>query len=179
MTRALIIVDVQLDFCEGGSLAVTGGAGVAERVNSIVADYPVVVATRDYHVDPGDHFSDQPDFVHSWPVHCVAGTSGAAFHPALDVAPIQAVFSKGAYTAAYSGFEGSEPGGTGLADWLRARDVTEVDVVGIATDYCVLATALDATRAGFTTTVRTEFAAAVADPTSALAELRAAGATVE
>lgn len=178
MTRALIIVDVQLDFCEGGSLAVTGGSAVAERINSITADYPVVVATRDFHVDPGDHFSDRPDFVHSWPPHCVVGTPGAAFHPALDVGPIQAVFAKGEYSAAYSGFEGREPAGVGLADWLRDRDVTEVDVVGIATDYCVRATALDAVRAGFATTVRTEFTAAVADPSVALAELRRAGATV-
>ncbi|MDT7675475.1 MAG: nicotinamidase/pyrazinamidase, partial [Pseudonocardiales bacterium] len=141
--RALIIVDVQLDFCEGGSLAVAGGASVAERINAVTGRYDQVVATRDYHVDPGDHFSDTPDYVHSWPVHCVAGTAGAAFHPALDVAPIGAVFAKGGYAAAYSGFEGAEPGGAGLADWLRAHQVTEVDVVGIATDYCVRATALE------------------------------------
>jgi nicotinamidase/pyrazinamidase len=180
--RALIIVDVQLDFCEGGSLAVAGGASVAERINAQVGagDYDQVVATRDYHVDPGDHFSDTPDYVHSWPVHCVAGTAGAAFHPALDVAPIRAVFDKGAYAAAYSGFEGAEPGGSGLAGWLRTLEVTAVDVVGIATDYCVRATALDAVRAGFATTVLTDLTAGVA-PTStaeALDELRAAGVTL-
>jgi nicotinamidase/pyrazinamidase len=178
--RALIIVDVQLDFCEGGSLAVAGGASVAERINAVTDRYDQVVATRDYHVDPGDHFSDKPDFGRSWPVHCVAGTAGAAFHPALDVAPIGAVFAKGAYAAAYSGFEGAEPGGAGLADWLRAREVTEVDVVGIATDYCVRATALDAARAGFATTVLTELTAGVAPESTAAAldELRAAGVTV-
>ena len=178
--RALIIVDVQLDFCEGGSLAVAGGASVAARINAVTSGYDHVVATRDYHVDPGDHFSDQPDYAHSWPVHCVAGTAGAAFHPALDVAPIGAVFAKGEYAAAYSGFEGAEPGGAGLADWLRAREVTEVDVVGIATDYCVLATALDAARAGFATTVLTDLTAGVAPRSTAAAldELRAVGVTV-
>jgi nicotinamidase/pyrazinamidase len=178
--RALIIVDVQLDFCEGGSLAVAGGASVAMRINAVTGSYDHVAATRDYHVDPGDHFSDRPDFVHSWPVHCVAGTAGAAFHPALDVAPIGAVFAKGAYAAAYSGFEGAEPGGAGLADWLRAHEVTEVDVVGIATDYCVRATALDAARAGFATTVLTELTAGVAPESTAAAldELRAAGVTI-
>jgi nicotinamidase/pyrazinamidase len=178
--RALIIVDVQLDFCEGGSLAVAGGASVAERINAVTGRYDQVVATRDYHVDPGDHFSDTPDYVHSWPVHCVAGTAGAAFHPALDVAPIGAVFAKGGYAAAYSGFEGAEPGGAGLADWLRARQVTEVDVVGIATDYCVRATALDAVRAGFATAVLTDLTAGVAPSSTAAAldEMRAAGVTV-
>jgi nicotinamidase/pyrazinamidase len=178
--RALIIVDVQLDFCEGGSLAVAGGASVAERINAVTGRYDQVVATRDYHVDPGDHFSDTPDYVHSWPVHCVAGTAGAAFHPALDVAPIGAVFAKGGYAAAYSGFEGAEPGGAGLADWLRARQVTEVDVVGIATDYCVRATALDAVRAGFATAVLTDLTAGVATASTAAAldEMRAAGVTV-
>ncbi|MDT7776630.1 MAG: nicotinamidase/pyrazinamidase [Pseudonocardiales bacterium] len=178
--RALIIVDVQLDFCEGGSLAVAGGASVAERLNAVTGRYDQVVATRDYHVDPGDHFSATPDYVRSWPVHCVAGTAGAAFHPALDVAPIGAVFAKGGYAAAYSGFEGAEPGGAGLADWLRARQVTEVDVVGIATDYCVRATALDAVRAGFATAVLTDLTAGVAPSSTAAAldEMRAAGVTV-
>ena len=180
MPRALVIVDVQLDFCEGGSLPVTGGASVAERINAITAGYDHVVATRDYHIDPGAHFSSSPDFVDSWPVHCVVGTAGAAFHPALDVAPIEAVFAKGQYAAAYSGFEGTEPGGSGLTDWLRARSVTEVDAVGIATDHCVRATALDARRAGFTTTVRVDFTAGVAPETTAAAldQLRTSGVTL-
>ena len=178
MANALIVVDVQNDFCEGGSLAVAGGAAVAAEITERMSrgGYDRIVATRDYHVDPGAHFSEQPDFVTSWPVHCVAGTPGSSFHPELDVVPIEAVFSKGAYEAAYSGFEGASYG-TALADWLRARDVDTVDVVGIATDHCVRATALDAAAAGFTTTVRLDLTAAVARSTmdNALAELRGAG----
>jgi nicotinamidase/pyrazinamidase len=181
MSNALIVVDVQNDFCEGGSLGVAGGAKVAEDVNTLLRDtsYDHVVATRDYHIDPGAHFSDHPDFVDSWPVHCVAGTPGASFHPALDVAPLEAVFSKGAHTAAYSGFEGSL-GETNLAAWLRFRAVDRVDIVGIATDHCVRATALDAVGEGFDTTVLLAFTAGVspATTTAALAELRAAGVHV-
>lgn len=180
MARALIVVDVQNDFCEGGSLAVVGGAGVAAAISGRMGDYRYVVATRDHHVDPGDHFSDTPDFVTSWPPHCRAGTPGASFHPALDVAPLQAVFDKGEFTAAYSGFEGTEPGGATLRDWLRERGVEAVDVVGLATDHCVRATALDAVACGFTTTVLSELCAGVAPQTtrSALQELRAAGVVV-
>lgn len=180
MANALIVVDVQNDFCEGGSLAVTGGAAVAAAISRHIAQtpYDVVVATRDYHIDPGAHFSDEPDYVDSWPVHCVAGTAGASFHPELDVTSIQAVFSKGAYTAAYSGFEGYSADGSSLVDWLRAHDVTTVDVVGIATDHCVRATALDAAQAGLTTRVLLALTAGVAQPTvdSALEQLRGAGA---
>ena len=177
---ALIVVDVQNDFCEGGSLAVTGGAAVAAAISGLFPGYDQVVATRDYHIDPGAHFSDEPDFVDTWPVHCRAGTPGASFHPSLDVAGIQAVFSKGAHAAAYSGFEGATPDGTSLADWLRARDVSDVDVVGIATDHCVRATALDAAAAGFTTRVLLDLTAGVAASTvdSALAQLRDAGVTL-
>ncbi|SES37703.1 isochorismatase family protein [Actinokineospora terrae] len=179
---ALIVVDVQNDFCEGGSLAVTGGAAVAAAISAHVAasDYDHVVATRDFHIDPGAHFSDTPDFVDSWPVHCVVDTAGSSFHPALDVAPIEAVFSKGAYAAAYSGFEGVGPAEVPLVDWLRSRAVTRVDVVGIATDHCVRATAIDAATAGFTTTVLLDLTAGVAAPTveSALAGLRAADVTL-
>nr|WP_042182956.1 isochorismatase family protein [Kibdelosporangium sp. MJ126-NF4]CEL15251.1 Nicotinamidase [Kibdelosporangium sp. MJ126-NF4]CTQ95708.1 Nicotinamidase (EC 3.5.1.19) [Kibdelosporangium sp. MJ126-NF4] len=180
MANALIVVDVQNDFCEGGSLAVTGGAAVAAAISEHIArtPYDIVVATRDYHIDPGAHFSDNPDFIDSWPVHCVAGTAGASFHPELDVTAIRAVFSKGAYAAAYSGFEGAASDGSSLADWLKARSVTTVDVVGIATDHCVRATALDATRAGLSTRVLLELTAGVAQPTvdSALGQLRDAGA---
>jgi nicotinamidase/pyrazinamidase len=155
---------VQNDFCEGGSLAVAGGAAVAAAITQLIhaAEHDHVVATRDYHVDPGAHFSATPDFVDSWPPHCRAGTPGASFHPELDVAGIEAVFSKGGHSAAYSGFEGATPDGTPLATWLRAHDVSTVDVVGIATDYCVRATALDAAREGFVTTVRLDLTAAVA-----------------
>ncbi|RSM89506.1 nicotinamidase [Kibdelosporangium aridum] len=180
MANALIVVDVQNDFCEGGSLAVTGGAAVAAAISQHIGrtPYDIVVATRDYHIDPGAHFSDNPDYVDTWPVHCVAGTPGASFHPELDVTAIQAVFSKGAYAAAYSGFEGSAADGSSLADWLKARSVDHVDVVGIATDHCVRATALDAARAGLSTRVLLELTAGVAQPTvdSALGQLRDAGA---
>jgi nicotinamidase/pyrazinamidase len=177
--RALIVVDVQNDFCEGGSLAVGGGAAVAAAISGHLrtAAYDHVVATRDHHVDPGAHFSATPDFVDSWPPHCRAGTPGASFHPELDVAPIEAVFSKGEHAAAYSGFEGAEPGGTGLADWLRSRGVDSVDVAGIATDHCVRATALDAAKAGFATTVLLDLCAGVSPATTerALKEMQAAG----
>ncbi|WP_019629410.1 isochorismatase family protein [Actinomadura atramentaria] len=181
MGKALIIVDVQNDFCEGGSLAVGGGAAVAAAVTLHVArhraEYDHVVATRDFHLDPGPHFSPEPDYVESWPPHCVIGTPGADFHPALDLAPIETVFSKGRTTAAYSGFEGADDAGTPLADWLTAHDVTDVDVVGIATDHCVRATAADAARAGFRTRVLLDLTAGVAPDTTdrALTELRAAG----
>lgn len=181
--RALIIVDVQNDFCEGGSLAVTGGTSVAHGINELLASepgYDHVVATKDFHIDPGDHFSDQPDFARSWPRHCVASTSGAEFHPALDVGPIEEVFLKGRYSAAYSGFEGTAESGTTLADWLHAREVDAVDVVGIATDYCVKATAADAVAAGFTTRVLLNFTAGVSPTTTADAvdALRTAGVVV-
>lgn len=175
--RALIVVDVQNDFCEGGSLAVAGGAATATSINSLAAQYTVVVATRDYHVDPGSHFSDEPDFVDSWPPHCRVGTPGADFHPNLDTSPFQAVFSKGAFESAYSGFEGADASGTALAGWLTAAGVTAVDIVGIATDHCVRATALDAADSGFVTRVLLEHTAAVSPDTAATAieAMRAAG----
>jgi nicotinamidase/pyrazinamidase len=185
MHRALIIVDVQNDFCEGGSLAVTGGAEVAASITDLVAEatagYAHVVATRDHHVDPGDHFSDTPDFVTSWPVHCVAGTEGVGFHPnfapSVTSGAVDTVFDKGAYSAAYSGFEGANENDETLAGWLRERGVTEVDVVGIATDHCVKATALDAAAEGFTTRVLLDLTAGVAKETTeaALEQLQAAG----
>ncbi|WP_405492425.1 nicotinamidase [Streptomyces sp. NBC_00096] len=188
MHRALIVVDVQNDFCEGGSLAVTGGADVAAAITELIgqstAGYRHVVATRDHHIDPGSHFAHppaRPDYETSWPVHCVAGTEGVGFHPnfapAVASGAVAAVFDKGAYEAAYSGFEGADENGRGLVEWLRDRQVTEVDVVGIATDHCVKATALDSARAGFRTRVLLDLTAGVAPHTTtrALAELRAAG----
>lgn len=185
MHRALIVVDVQNDFCEGGSLAVEGGADVAAAVTDLIGQsagtYRHVVATRDHHVDPGGHFSDHPDFVTSWPPHCVAGTEGVGFHPnfapAVASGAVDAVFDKGSYAAAYSGFEGGNENGTALAEWLREREVTEVDVVGIATDHCVRATALDSAREGFRTRVLLDLTAGVAADTTrqALVRLREAG----
>ncbi|MFD3480705.1 isochorismatase family protein [Streptomyces sp. NPDC058695] len=185
MRRALIVADVQNDFCEGGSLAVAGGADVAAAITELIGQAPAgyrhVVATRDHHIAPGDHFSESPDYVHSWPAHCVAGTEGIGFHP--NFAPvvasgaIDAVFDKGAYAAAYSGFEGLDENGVSLADWLRARGITDVDIVGIATDHCVRATALDAVREGFRAQVLLDLTAGVAAGTTAAAldEMRGAG----
>lgn len=190
MNRALIIVDVQNDFCEGGALAVEGGAAVARSVAGLVgADraggrYRHVVATKDWHVDPGDHFAAEgsaPNFVDTWPVHCVASSPGAELHSDLDVV-LDEVFLKGRYTASYTGFDGTAAGDatTPLGPWLSDRDVEAVDVVGLATDHCVKATALDARRAGFETTVLLEHCAGVAEPTTeaALSEMAAAGVTV-
>lgn len=179
MSRALIVVDVQNDFCEGGSLAVAGGAAVAERISEYlgVSDYSAVVATRDFHIDPGPHFSATPNYVDTWPPHCRQGTSGAEFHPNLKTGSIQEVFLKGAYSAAYSGFEGNTDDGTPLADWLRTHGIQAVDVCGIATDHCVRATALDARNEGFETRVLLGLTAAVSPDTAdkALVELRSAG----
>ena len=180
--RALIVADVQNDFCEGGSLPVAGGAAVAAAISGYLqtADYDHVVATRDHHVAPGAHFSTTPDFVDSWPPHCRRGTPGASFHPDLDVARIEAVFDKGEYAAAYSGFEGTEPGGIGLGDWLVGHDVDTVAIAGITTDHCVRATALDAAAAGFTTTVLLGLCAGVAPESTerAVEQMRAAGVRI-
>lgn len=177
--RALVVVDVQNDFCEGGSLAVTGGADVARRINALLTrpEYTHIVATKDFHIDPGDHFSDTPDYRNSWPRHCVAGTPGAEFHPNLDATPVEAVFTKGEYAAAYSGFEGRDADGTALTDWLRRHGIDEIDVVGLTTDYCVRATATDGVAQGFRTRVLLDHTAGVAEDTSAEAveALRAAG----
>nr|WP_198423594.1 isochorismatase family protein [Microlunatus antarcticus] len=161
----MVVVDVQRDFCEGGSLAVAGGLAVAAGVKELLAGdhgYDAVVATRDHHIDPAGHFSDHPDFVDTWPPHCVVGTDGVEFTDPLATGDFDAVFDKGEYTAAYSGFEGRAADGAGLAAWLRAHDIDRVDVCGIATDFCVRATALDAAREGFSPTVLSALVAAVA-----------------
>lgn len=166
MARALIVVDVQNDFCEGGSLAVQGGAAVASAIHDLLMGdhgYDVVVATRDHHIDPGSHFSDEPNFVDTWPPHCVVGTEGVLFHPNLAFDGFEAVFDKGEYTAAYSGFDGSDHAKEDIAleAFLRRKGVGEVDVCGLATDHCVKATAEDALAAGFDTTVLLGLTAAV------------------
>jgi nicotinamidase/pyrazinamidase len=182
MSCALVIVDVQNDFCEGGSLAVTGGAEVARRISEHVvshhAEYAAIVATADWHDDPGAHFSDSPDFVDSWPAHCRVGSDGALFHPAAEPAfeHVEAIFRKGHHSAAYSGFEGHTVQAdtmVGLAEWLRDRAIEEVHVVGIATDYCVRATALDSADEGFETTVLLDLTAGVSPESTsrALGEL--------
>lgn len=178
--RALIVVDVQRDFCEGGSLAVAGGLAVASAVKDLLQSehgYAALLATRDHHVDPGSHFSSEPDFVESWPPHCVVGTPGVELTDPLGLGDFAAVFDKGEFSAAYSGFEGHDTLGSGLAPWLNAHDIDAVDVCGIATDFCVRATALDAARAGLRTHVLLSLTAAVAPtrlPTT-LDEFRAAG----
>ncbi|MGY2745863.1 isochorismatase family protein [Arthrobacter sp. UYCu723] len=225
MSRALIIVDVQNDFCEGGSLPVEGGselaAEISEYVDSHHGQFDHIVATQDWHIDPGAHFSEEPDFADSWPRHCVAGTRGAELHPDLDTEYIQAYFRKGQYTAAYSGFEGllapddavptgdRKPGampvsgigvGTadagdaaafaandfaagedaiGLDDWLQSHDVEDVVVVGIATDHCVRATALDGVQAGYSVTVLRGLTVGVAeDLDDAVAEMELGGVDI-
>ncbi|MDE8587993.1 isochorismatase family protein [Arthrobacter sp. NQ4] len=209
MSRALIIVDVQNDFCEGGSLAVPGGAAVAGAISEYLdahhSEFDHVVATQDWHVDPGSHFSDTPDYKESWPRHCVAGTRGAELHPDLDTEYVDAYFRKGQFAAAYSGFEGllapedavptgeRQPGGLpgaqaqleadedaiGLDDWLQSHDVEDVVVVGIATDYCVKATALDAVQAGYGVTVVRSLTAGIAeDLEDAVAEMELGGADI-
>jgi len=184
--RALVIVDVQPTFCEGGSLAVEGGNQVAADIGALIHSdhgYALVATTQDWHIDPGDHFSEEPDLIDSWPPHGVAGTPDAALHPALadEAQHIDCGVRKGQYGAAYSGFEGTTEEGTSLAALLRNAAVTDVDVVGLALDHCVRATALDAVKEGFATRVLVEFTAAVANVTavSALGELREAGVVLE
>jgi nicotinamidase/pyrazinamidase len=179
MTRALIVVDVQNDFCEGGSLAVQGGSDVAYRIANAVrglysngsglCDY--VVATKDYHLPHSDndrHFGNPPDFVDSWPGHCIEGTEGSLFHPAItEVADhIDAIFYKGQGEAAYSGFQGrrltfNALGGQTLHEWLQVREVDQLIICGIATDYCVKATAFDAIDLGYHVRVPLYLTAAV------------------
>jgi len=189
MTRALLIIDVQNDFTEGGALGVEGGAAVAERITEHLAAnpdrYDVVIASRDWHNgddDNGGHFATdaEPDYVDTWPAHCVAGTPGAEYHPALDTSLVDVHVRKGQGVPAYSIFDGTTDEGRTFPEALDELGVTEVEVVGIATDYCVRASALDALAAGRTVTVLSDLVAAV-DPVTgakALAEVEAAGGTV-
>jgi nicotinamidase/pyrazinamidase len=186
VANALIVVDVQRDFCEGGSLAVEGGAALAERLHAVVnaeRRWDLVVATRDWHHDPNGHFAPPgtaPDFRDSWPVHCVAGTRGAQFHPALGLPGEAVIVSKGEFAAAFSGFDGHDPDGHTLAEVLAAHGVDQVDIAGIATSFCVRATALDAQGAGLRTRILRDLCADV-DPgatPATLEELAAAGVEV-
>lgn len=171
--NALVVVDVQRDFCEGGSLPVPGGEACAARVSEYLArsrgSYAAVAATQDWHIDPDGHFGDPPDWVDSWPVHCLADSSGAEFHPNLgsmvEVPQVfDKVFRKGQYAAAYSGFEGRNDEGVLLPEWLAVRQIGSVDVVGIATSACVKATALGARKNGFRTRVLLDLCADLAEP---------------
>lgn len=189
MARALLIVDVQRDFTEGGALGVEGGSAVAEGVTQLLRDeprssrYDLIVASRDWHNAEGSnggHFAEagnDPDFAGTWPVHCVAGTLGAAYHPALDIDRIDVHVRKGMGEPAYSAFQGEATDGRQLRDVLAEAGITDLDVVGIATDYCVRASALDALDLGLSVRVLGELIAGVSPETSvaALKELSAAG----
>jgi nicotinamidase/pyrazinamidase len=164
-TRALIVVDVQPTFCEGGELPVEGGNQVAEDVAEYAAAhrdrYALVVTTQDWHIDPGEHFSDSPDYVNTWPVHGVAGSPNAALHPALTDLAADVAVRKGQYDHGYSGFEGTDAEGRSLDAVLRDAGVDAVDVVGLAESHCVKHTALDAVGARFATRVITDLTAPV------------------
>ena len=183
MSSALFIIDVQNDFTEGGALGVEGGAAVAAGVTEMLErehPYDVVIASRDWHDghnDNGGHFHPEPDYVDSWPAHCVAGTEGAEYHPALNAERIDVHVRKGQGKPAYSIFEGVTDDGETVPEALDRLGVTDIDVVGIATDYCVLASALDAVEAGRHVRVITDLVAGVADDSSAaaLTTLEAAG----
>ncbi len=185
MARGLLVVDVQVDFCEDGSLPVQGGKQVAADVAALLdspaerAAYDVVVASEDWHVDPGEHFAASPDFVRTWPPHCVVGTEGSRMQEPLTEDRFDAVVRKGEHAAAYSAFEGLAAG-RGLVDLLRASGVDELDVCGIATDHCVRASVLDARAAGLDVRVLLGLCAGVASQTTeaALQEMTDAGAVV-
>jgi nicotinamidase/pyrazinamidase len=181
--RALVVVDVQPTFCEGGALPVAGGNATAEAIAAFAAThrdrYDLVVTTQDWHVDPGAHFSDHPDFVDTWPPHGVAGTAEAELHPALADLHPDAGVKKGAFAAAYSGFEGADPTGRSLAQILDAAGITDVDVVGIAESHCVRATALDAVADGLRTRVLTDLTVPVTPELGAAARADLAAAGVE
>ncbi|BDV31350.1 isochorismatase family protein [Microbacterium terricola] len=188
MSTALFIVDVQNDFTEGGALGVDGGDAVAEAITrhlaAHAADYAVIVASRDWHDATGDnggHFATgDPDFVDTWPVHCVAGTEGAEYDPGLQTDAVTHHVKKGQGRPAYSLFEGTTDDGETVAQLLDEHGVVDVDVVGIATDYCVRASALDAIEHGRHVRILTDLVAGVAAESSerALAELAHAGAAL-
>jgi nicotinamidase/pyrazinamidase len=187
MGRALLIVDVQNDFTEGGALAVEGGDAVASAVSAYLhahaGDYEVIVASRDWHDAEGDnggHFHPEPDYVDSWPVHCVAGTEGAAYDPLLDTDAVTHHVHKGQGIPAYSMFEGRTESGETVGDILTGAGVLRADIVGIATDHCVRASALDAIAHGVQVRILTDLIAGVAPEPSraALAELAHAGAVL-
>lgn len=183
LRAALLGIDMQPTFCEGGELPVAGGNAVCEAAAEFVAThrgrYALTVLTQDWHVDPGDHFAADPDFVDSWPAHGVAGTSNADLHPALAATHADVRIRKGAHEAAYSGFDGTDADGSTLLQALRAAGVTHVDVIGIAESHCVRATVLDALRYGFTARVLADLTVPVTPDlgTATRVELAAAGAT--
>ncbi|MEV7693295.1 isochorismatase family protein [Microbacterium sp. NPDC089189] len=187
MSKALFIVDVQNDFTEHGALGVEGGDAVAGRISRFLAahagEYEVIVASRDWHdpeSDNGGHFADAPDFVDTWPPHCVAGTAGAEYDDGFDTAAVTHHLKKGQGAPAYSLFEGHADDGSMAHDLLTAHGILDIDVVGLATDYCVRASALDAIAAGRHVRVFTDLVAGVhaASSERALAEIAHAGAVL-
>lgn len=184
MARALILVDLQPTFCEGGELPTEGANEVAracaEFARAHRGDYAVIATTQDWHIDPGSHFSDTPDFVDTWPPHGVAGTPQALLHPALEGVDTDVAVKKGQYAASYSGFDGVDDDGRGLAEVLRSHAVDAVDVVGLVLSHCVAETALDAQRNGFATRVFTDLSVPVSRELgdAACERLRAAGVEV-
>jgi len=179
MTRALIVVDMQNDFVEGGSLAVEGGIDLAYRIANALSSlkkfglYDHIVATKDFHIPAdsnGGHITDKPNFVTTWPSHCIQGTEGAMFVPPIEAVAdyFEAIFYKGQGRADYSGFQGVDVNGTHLYPWLRDRNVDSVDVVGIAADHCVKATAEDAIQAGLLTRVPALLTVAVGGPVAVI-----------
>lgn len=189
MTRALLVVDVQNDFTEGGALGVVGGAAVARGISELLArsgdDYDLVVSSRDWHdgdSDNGGHFAttEPPNFTTTWPVHCVAGTEGAEYHPDYATGSVDVHLYKGQGKPSYSAFQGITDEGITLPEVLRRNEVTEVDVVGIATDYCVRASVLDAIALGLSVRVLTDYVAGVAPESSekSLREVADAGAVL-
>lgn len=188
MSKALVVIDVQRDFVEGGSLAVEGGLAVAHGIHDLITgitrgQYKKVVATKDWHNPQSDnnhHFAEEPDFVDTWPAHCMANTDGAMYANGLDALHFDDEFHKGWDQPAYSGFQGISARNhtTSLHSYLSAYGMSEIDVVGIATDYCVKATVLDALDRGYVVRVYSDLTAAVGDQTAALAELAEAGAII-
>jgi nicotinamidase/pyrazinamidase len=185
--RALIVVDVQNDFTEGGALACLGGAATALAITEFIArhraDYELIVASRDWHDATGDnggHFSADPDFVDTWPIHCVAGTPGAEYHPNLELGGTIVHVKKGQGRPAYSAFEGVTENGTALTEVLRESNINAVDIVGIASDYCVHATAKDALEMGLAVTVKANLCVGVnpGRTVEALSELATSGARI-
>ncbi|MCR2053049.1 isochorismatase family protein [Actinomyces bowdenii] len=181
--RALVIVDVQPTFCEGGALPVNGGNDVARRVAAYATahreDYDMVVTTQDWHIDPGRHFSEEPDYVDTWPPHGVAGTRDADLHEALAEVEVDVAVKKGQYSAAYSGFEGVDDSGTSLQRILAAEGITDLDVIGLAESHCVKDTALDGAARGYRVRVMTDLTAPVTPEQGAAARAALAQVGVE
>jgi nicotinamidase/pyrazinamidase len=182
---ALLIVDVQPTFCEGGSLPVQGGNAVAEKIAQMLSvdhGFTMVITTQDWHVDPGNHFAEEPDYVETWPPHGVAGTREAELHPALEPisAQITSQIKKGFYSAAYSGFEGEDEEGILLADILDSGNIERLVTVGLAFDYCVKATAIDGNKLGYPTVVLKPLTASISEESAIAAEgeMQSAGVVI-